>query len=93
MKEIQAWKTTDGKVFFEKKEAVEHEETLRHETALQNLTVLFCKYDDPDAAAGMALHVLQNVREFAMAISPLITKGGPKSRKGLSSIDHEMRDV
>ena len=79
MKSKQAWETFDGKTFFDQKEAEEHEERLRIAEAKKGLTSLLNKTLPTKQADATALHILQNIREFATAISPLITKSVPRA--------------
>jgi len=76
MKEITAWKTTDGEVFTDHKEATKHEDCLRSVDSVK----------DADAVAN---YVLDNLKAFAVAISPLITKSEPRKPTNWDSIQRE----
>ena len=99
MKEIKAWKTSDGKTFFNIKEAEEHENIIRGNSVREGLNVLFSKWDEQKLSPeqlrdSIAVFIINNVRNFAIAISPLITQTESKSRKAQVPLvmDHEMGD-
>lgn len=106
MKEIKAWQTTDGKTFFDIKEAKTHEDGLIKHVACQKLADLFSSQEDicnlteaDELAYAIAVHVINNVRDFAVAISPLITQTKPQQpaifKPPLSTymnFSHEMGD-
>jgi len=76
MKSKQAWEAEDGQVFFDKDKAEKHEEQLRRVGAQQQLAKLFQKFDS-NVSQQLAAYVINNAREFATAISPLVTKSMP----------------
>lgn len=84
MKSKQAWETFDGKTFFDKKEAEGHEEKLRIKTAKESLATLLERsgFIPIEKARNLAQYMVSNVRLFATAISPLITKSTPRPQVG-----------
>lgn len=99
MKEIKAWRTSDGATFFDIMEARKHEDIVIQNSVREKLRELFSKWSpgglsETQTSDSLALYVIENVRDFALAISPLITKREEKERARdfKIPISHEMGD-
>lgn len=95
MKEIKAWRTSDGETFFDIHEAKRHEDIVIKNSVRDKLRDLFSKWRPKDLSEmqrydSLALYVIDNARDFALAISPLITK--EKKAHSFVPISHEMGD-
>lgn len=105
MKEIKAWRTSDGETFFDIEKAKLHEDIVIENSVREKLRHLFSKWKKQEHLSevqqldSLAVYVVENVRDFGLAISPLITRDKDTKKPmvvkpplGIDYGSHEMGD-